>query len=69
MTACLSGDGHSSFRFGNGSIGVLNRADPPATFVMLGGFQLGARGAQMLQRTTHVRLVGARGQVESLNCH
>ena len=60
---------HSAFGLSNSLIGILNRADAPATFVMLRGLKLGAGSAQVLQGTAHVRLIGAGRQVESGNCH
>ena len=47
-----------SFRIGNGSVYVRQRAHTPAALVMLGNSELSPRGAQMLESRLHMRLVG-----------
>ena len=50
---------HSFLSFGDGAVGIFHGADSPAAFVMLRCLKLSLGGAQMLQRATHVRLIGA----------
>jgi hypothetical protein len=52
ITACLSANDHAVFRFVNGAIRIFNRANTPATFVMLCHFKPGAGRAEMFQRAT-----------------
>jgi len=64
MTAWLSADGHAVFCFADGAIGILNRADTPAAFVMLSYFKLRARGAEIFQCAAHMRLVRSGREAE-----
>ena len=59
---------HSALCLGDCPVGVLDRATPPAAFVVLCRLELGARSSQMLKGSAHVRLVGTGRKVECANC-
>jgi len=61
LTFKLSRRGHAVLRLGNCGSSALDRAISPAGFIGHGRLQLGEGGAQLLERGTHVRLIGPNG--------
>jgi hypothetical protein len=62
LTFKLSRRGHAVLRLANCGSGALDRAISPAGFIGHGRLQLRQRGAQVLERLTHVRLIGPGGR-------
>jgi len=61
LTFQLSPSGDAVLRLGNCAFGALDRAISPPGFIGHGRLQLGEGGAQLLERETHVGLIGPGG--------